>query len=374
MIFDLSYYNLFIKKVEGAEEMYDNDWDFEHTEEPEDKEPDIFTNEVFFYPADLTLKGFWDKWKSGQLEIPDFQRAYVWDKVRASKLIESFLLGLPVPGVFLYKDQKTNHLHIIDGQQRIMTAIRYFQNEFEGRDFRLSKVQPRWDNKSYSKLEEPDRIKIDDAVLRATIIQEVNPDNRTDSIYLIFERLNTGGVNLTPMEIRKCIYFGDFFQVMERINRNEDWRKILGKSPDKRLNDVELILRVLALAERADRYKKPMKLFLNEFMRDINDKSEEKKKLYLEFAEKTFYNTCSTVVRHLGEKPFHYRKDRLNFAILDSTLSLLVMNGDKIPPDLGKRFNEMLKDGTYIESISMSTSDERTMTARLGIAKDYLLS
>src|SRR5690606_38523425 len=143
--------------------------------------------------------------------IPPFQRNYVWDVVKASRLIESFLLGLPVPGVFLYKEKKTNRLQVIDGQQRITSALRFFAGAFEDRVFRLKGVQSRWDGKAFEELDEADRFQLSDTVLRATVVQQLDPDDDS-SVYHVFERLNTGGVNLNPMEVRKCVYFGAYFQ------------------------------------------------------------------------------------------------------------------------------------------------------------------
>jgi len=99
-------------------------WEVEQTEESEESEQDVITYEINYYPSDLTLKGYLGKWDSKQLYVPPFQRNYVWDQSQASKLIESFLLGLPVPGVFLYKERKSARLQIIDGQQRILSAIK----------------------------------------------------------------------------------------------------------------------------------------------------------------------------------------------------------------------------------------------------------
>ena len=175
------------------------------TEESEDEEQDLIKYQISYYPSDLTLQGYRDKWDSGQLDIPEFQRSFVWDQVRASKLIESFLLGLPVPGVFLYKQQKTNKLQIIDGQQRILSAIRFFEARFDERVFRLKNVHPTWEGKTYTDLSESDQYQLQDTVLRATIVQQLDPAD-SSSIYHIFERLNTGGLNLSPMEIRKCVY------------------------------------------------------------------------------------------------------------------------------------------------------------------------
>ena len=82
------------------------DWDVEKTEEsPEDEQEPKLEYELMNYPADITLGGYVDHWNRNELTVPDFQRKYVWDRIKASKLIESFLLGLPVPGTFLYKER-----------------------------------------------------------------------------------------------------------------------------------------------------------------------------------------------------------------------------------------------------------------------------
>jgi uncharacterized protein with ParB-like and HNH nuclease domain len=78
-----------------------NEWDAEETEEsPEDEREPQLKYEIMNYPADITIGGYVDLWDRKELVVPDFQRMYVWDRVKASKLVESFLLGLPVPGVF----------------------------------------------------------------------------------------------------------------------------------------------------------------------------------------------------------------------------------------------------------------------------------
>jgi len=219
----------------------DEQWDVEQTEEAEEQEQDTIPYEISYYPADFTLKGYLDKHEAGQLIVPSFQRQYVWDQVRASKLIESFLLGLPVPGVFLYRVRETKHLKVIDGQQRIMTAVRFFKGRFDDKVFRLRKVKERWDGKTFDELSESDQFQLHDSVLRATIVQQITPEDDS-SIYHIFERLNTGGLNLNAMEIRKCVHSGDLIQMLELLNTNETWRLLIGKpKPDKRMRDVEWI-------------------------------------------------------------------------------------------------------------------------------------
>lgn len=150
---------------------------------------------------------------SGVLDLkPDFQRSYKWTKKQASELIESFLLGLPVPNIFLYKD---GHRRIvIDGVQRLTTIIKFFKNEWtlpNGKterftlDFREDKNDQsvddyRFQGRNIDTLSDDDKHQLNNfSGLRVTTIKQENPDN-TESIYYLFERLNTGGTKLTPME------------------------------------------------------------------------------------------------------------------------------------------------------------------------------
>ncbi len=83
------------------------EWEVEETEESSEQEAEPAQKfEIMNYPADTTLSGYLEMWDRNELKVPDFQRAFIWDRVKASKLIESFLLGLPVPGVFLLKKRK----------------------------------------------------------------------------------------------------------------------------------------------------------------------------------------------------------------------------------------------------------------------------
>lgn len=340
------------------------DWEVEHTEKPEEEEADTVTYQISYYPADFTLKGYIDKDDAGQLQIPPFQRNYVWDQSKASKLIESFLLGLPVPGVFLYKERNTNKLLVIDGQQRIKSAIQFFRGYFEDRVFRLKNVHPRWEGKNYQDLDEADQFQLNDAVLRATVIQQLDP-NDDSSVYQIFERLNTGGVNLNPMEVRKCVYFGDFYRSLEALNVERNWRRLLGKPlPDKRLRDVELILRVTALWKTWRTYEKPMKRFLNAFMSSVNRLPDAERTESIHQLERRFQAAVQAVTEQLPERAFHLR-GRLNYAALDCFLSACMEHhealGDK---NLDEIFTALRADDGFIDSVSVSTSDERVVRQR----------
>ncbi len=348
-------------------------WDVSETEEAEEQEQDNISYEINFYPADITLKGYLDKDKSKQLVVPDFQRQYVWDQVRASKLIESFLLGLPVPGVFLYKERDTNKLKIIDGQQRIMTAIRFFKGQFGEVTFRLKNVNDRWAGKKFDELSEADQFQLHDSVLRATIVQQLNPRDDS-SIYHIFERLNTGGLNLNAMEIRKCVYAGKLMKMLEELNTNDKWRLLIGKVvPDKRMRDAEWVLRILAFYKHGERYEKPMKKFLNRYLIDGISMSSDDLDASIVNTIDIFNRTCDFIYDQLGEKPFQIR-NRFNYAVLDSVFCVCIEAMEKGIKDIELRYDKLKEDDDFIANVTTNTSDQAAVVKRFEKAKEYLLS
>lgn len=108
---------------------------------------------INYYGADFTLEVLSMKINRNEIVIPRFQRRYIWPITRASKLVESFLLGSPVPEVFLYREEKTQDLLIVDGHQRLKTISYFFSETFEdGRPFRLRGVKAAWEGKKFSEL------------------------------------------------------------------------------------------------------------------------------------------------------------------------------------------------------------------------------
>jgi Protein of unknown function DUF262 len=338
------------------------DLEIEDTEESaEDDALPSQKYEIFSYPADTTLNGYKEQWDNGQLVVPDFQREYIWDQVRASKLIESFLLGLPVPPVFLYRAADKKSFLIIDGQQRIRSAIYFLKGLFNDKTFRLKGVSPPWEGKAFEELDDTDRFQIENSVLRAIVIQQTNPRDHS-SIYRIFERLNTGGVRLNPMEVRNCVYASEFLTSVSRLNNEESWRKILGlNKPDKRYKDVELLLRVLALTEKYEKYEKPMKGFLNDFVAEkMNKKAADNEPALIQFKK-----SSELVLAELGEKPFHLR-GRLNYSFMDAVFAAVSRAG--LPRDLKSSVGVLKADKDFVEAVTYNTSDEGVLKGRLKIA------
>lgn len=365
------YINNLESKSEELEEL-DNNENLE-----DEKELSIKRFDVAVYPADYTLSVLFEKLKSKDIIVPEFQRGYVWTIKKASRLIESFLLGLPVPPIYLYM-RKDGKLLIIDGQQRCRTIQYFFEGKFpsgsKSIEFKLKFLdtnnegdnnKSKWENKGYKDLEDEDRRFLDSSVMRAFIIRQINPDDES-SMFYIFERLNTGGVSLEPMEIRKALYYGNLFKLIEKLNLNEYWRKIIGtEKPHKRLRDLEYILRFFALYKEWKNYEAPMKDFLTKFITEYKDLDNKE----LKSLENIFIKTVNYIYNSLGEKPFHTHKGkfdvegrlakfkRLNLAVMDAFMVGIATNIDKLNNDL-----DILKN--IYDSIKENKDFYRNITER----------
>jgi len=202
------------------------------------------------YPVDSLVKRIHSEdiivprftWESDdESEIVGFQREYVWPRSKADRFIESLLLGLPVPGIFLVKEP-SGRLLVLDGHQRLFSLQSYYEGVIHGKEYRLTNVQERFTGRRYQDLDVEDRRRLDDSIIHATVIRQDEPTEDQSSVYLIFERLNTGGVNLQPQEIRIALYRGDFVTVLRTLNNNDAWRQLYGPK-SRRLKDMEMILR-----------------------------------------------------------------------------------------------------------------------------------
>jgi hypothetical protein len=329
--------------------------------------------ELFTYPADFTLEVLHQKWKNGDIIIPPIQRTYVWSQLQASRLVESFLLGLPVPGVFLYVERNTERFLVVDGQQRLRSVFYFFEGYFG--DERLGKKQvfrltlpdnTRWAGKTFADLREDDALRLKNSVLRAFVMKQVNPADDT-SIYHVFERLNTGGTSLTAQEVRNSVDSGPFNDLMRAINADTiSWREILGRPiPDPRLRDVELILRFFALFKGADSYEKPMKSFLTAFQ-----KKHKAGDLDAELGP-LFIHVSNDVRQHLGPRPFHLHKG-LNVPVFDAVFVAFARNTKTIPAEIATRYQTLLADATFQKWTSRATTDVEAVKNRLSAAQQIL--
>lgn len=272
-------------------------------EDPEEREDDIVVNafDLTSTPNDFNVATIHNYIERGTLVIPDFQRNYVWDLKRASRLIESLLLGLPIPQLFLYEEQRNKFL-VIDGQQRLLSIYFFKKMRFPRMDRRgaLRKIYDQHGSLSNEVLHDdayfhpfnlalpsrapsrPSRYSglnyetlvseqetLDLRPIRNVVVKQNVATADRAPIFEIFNRLNTGGVNLTPQEIRASLFHSSFYERVRHMNLDSRWRRFLFSSePDLHLKDLELILRGFAMLEKGERYSPSMVQFLNGYSDD----------------------------------------------------------------------------------------------------------
>lgn len=349
------------------EAVLDNDLDIDDASTLEDLEASTAVRyAVSSYGADYTVDSLVKRMRDESIEVPHFQRGYVWTPAQASKFIESLLLGLPIPGIFLYRDPDTGRLSVIDGQQRLRTLQFFYDGLLNGREFKLRGVTKELEGRSYQTLDDNDRRRLDDATIHATVTKQDDPDNDDSSVYLIFERLNTGGSPLSSHEIRACVYHGEFIRLLEKLNGYPPWRTIFGKR-NKRGKDQELILRFFALFYWLEKYERPMKLFLNRFLnhnRRLQVYSEQE-------LTALFENTVSFAGANLGAKAFRPERN-LNAAVTDAILvaTARAIQQPKVvdPADYSQSIQELIQRPEFLAFCKSATTADDAVKGRIALA------
>jgi len=227
---------------------------------------------------------------------PVYQRRKRWDDIKRSHLIESLLMNIPIPPIFLYEKDLAKY-EVMDGQQRLDAIRAYFNNEFK---LKKLKKWPELNNRIYEDL--PSRIQagLSRRGLSAIIIlteSGQSPEIAMEIRQYVFERLNTGGEKLNPQEIRNCIYASNFNDMLVEIAREELFTSAWGippkepDEPDKTSNalrknrlystmaDCEIVLRFFTLQEM-EYFKGGMKKALDECMMRMKNTTKKECSLF----------------------------------------------------------------------------------------------
>lgn len=317
---------------------------------------------------DIVIPRFGDE-NSGTEDVRPFQRSRVWTKRQKDRFLESLLLGLPVPEIFLVLEPSGVYL-VLDGQQRLTALQDFIKGTTAGREFRLSVVQEDL-QKTYDELDEEDQRRLRNALIHATIVRQDEPSDGQSSIYTLFERINTGGTNLQPQEIRVALFHGTFVDLIHELNKDSNWRELYGRE-SPRLKDQELILRFFALLHRDAHpelaYSRPMKEFLSKFL-DWNRNLE-----HLDAAAlgESFRKTVAAINSGLGRAAFRISGNQVNAAVLDSVmvgvaqrLSAGVLSD---PTSLRAPFDQLVQSQQFLQSVQRATADEASVERRLGLS------
>lgn len=355
-------------------------------------------------PNDFNISTIYNFLESGFVRIPGFQRNFVWDIGRSSKLIESLILGLPVPQIFLYEVGRNEFL-VIDGQQRLMSIYYFIKQRFPKKEkraelraifdehgkipdetlhdddyfenFRLKLAESlpahpnRFKGLAYATLGDY-KVQFELRTIRNIIIKQNAPKDDDTSMYEIFNRLNTGGINLKPQEIRTSMYHSSFYDMLYRANSNSQWRRMVGiKEPDLHMKDVEALLRGFAMLIDGDNYAPSMVKFLNQFSRKSKNNTEEQNQYLAELVD-DFFDSCE----ELPDDAFR-KNGRFNVALYESafaaTCAKAFKKRDLLEDNLsGEELKELDADKQFQGALVEGTTQTKNVKLRLERARKLI--
>lgn len=323
--------------------------------------------------TDWTIESINLQMNKGTIDLqPSFQRRGAWDETRKSRLIESIIVGMPVPNIALAerKDHRGRFI-VIDGKQRLL-AIQEFMNN----GYRLRGLDLREDlnGKSFNMLDVNDCESFENSTLRATLIKNWKDEN---FLWAAFYRLNVGSLPLSPQELRKALIGGKLIDAIEEYLQNsKPFQTIFGVGLDKRMRDSELVLRFLAFDRDIKAYKGDFKAFLDETTRYYEQEWDSRyAEVHAGFERLDLALTTASTI--FGE--FAFRKwigDRYervtNRAVFDCLIryfaemdvaNLAVKNDNAVRAS----FNELCDDLKFRSYIEGSTKTLEATNARLSM-------
>lgn len=319
-------------------------------------------------PYDLGVKSISQDIEQGRIKLTiEYQRKYVWDAGKASRLIESLLLNVPIPVCYFAEDESGSY-EVIDGLQRL-TTIKNFLDE----KFVLSglSVLNELDGASFKDLAPRDRRRLENRTIRCIVITEdSNPDIKFD----VFERLNTGAAMLTAQELRNSVFRGPFNDQLKVLANESYFTRLVGSSSNKRMDFEELILRFFALVNGLETYKPALRQFLNDYMRAHRQTTPDARSIAL------FKDCCEAAYDVLGTSPFKLEQSRnfINKAMFDAVMvPIAFADRNKLRARAGQVQDiiaALPDDADFRTAIGRATADRRRMLFRIGLVAERLRS
>ena len=304
---------------------------------------------------------------------PDYQRNYIWDNKKASLLIESILLNVPIPIIYVSEEEDSTW-SVIDGLQRLNSLLRYFNGEFKLGGL---EVLQELNGCVYSKLNPKASRILRNGILRIILIfKESHPEIK----YEIFMRLNRGAIQLNEQELRNCLYRGELNDLLKQLRTNKKFLTMVGlEEPHKRMIDAEIILRYFTISESYDVHDGELKNYTGQVKSSLNRYLQSKRLMLpseINCLRQKFETTIEKVYDVFGNEAFQKINDdnsidpRLNRAIMD----FVMVSFEHI--DRGKlisrksEIRELLRDlplndSVFNDAISSGTSDKKKLEYRL---------
>ena len=298
---------------------------------------------------------------------PDYQRNYVWKNKKASLLIESILLNIPIPVLYASEDEEGRWI-IVDGLQRLYSLKRFFDG-----DFKLTGLETlsSLNGKKFTSLDADIQTKITRGELRFIVLQN---DSDPNIQFDIFMRLNTGAVTLNEQELRNCLYRGSLNEMIKDFVKNNEYAvKMINVNPTRMFAN-ELTLRYLALSENYNKsnnkitnYDGRMKNVINSYMKKHQNDDDTKlheirtqlesnfEKAYAIFGENAFSNN------HVSSKTKASLSECTLIAVEDYPLDLLKSNVVL----LNKGREALLNDKAFLNAIDKGTGNKDNVEYRI---------
>ena len=338
------------------------DFDLGETDNTEANDFPPAERQISTQAYDLSIRTLAEQWDDKTLTIPDFQREYVWDNAKASRLIESLLLNIPIPVLFFAETPDAQY-QIVDGHQRVFTIVRYLENQFPLTGL---KIQEEFKGLRFHQLPEREQRFLRTRVMRAIII---GVDSSPAMKFEVFERLNTGGLALNAQEIRHGLNSGQFMTLLAELESEKAFRYCLNVArPRKRMVDRELILRFFALRDRLPEYRTPLARFLNEYTEDHREPGVG----WIEDHRQVFLSTMQSIYNVLGGAAFRAIDEdgkpterAINRAVFEAeSLIFSIADADKVGDHavgLRREIGKLFKNATFVDYVRSATGD-RTRT------------
>ena len=334
----------------------------------------IEDKQVFTEKKDFPLSTLREMVDDGDIvPNPEYQRDYVYTDKQASKLVESVLMGIPIPTIYLCVEED-NTYSVIDGQQRITSLIRYLKNEYA-----LNGLQElnELNGKYYKDLPKDIQKKLKSSSLSTISLLKQS----TALKYEIFARLNQGAVKLNPQELRNCIYRGTFNKMLDDIAATNPHLHNLFHDDNNRKSYQERILRFFALRNYQD-YQSSMLKTMNSYMElHRNDEEDE-----IKAAKDRFNNTIDIIKQVLGNEAFmafdrnkNTILEKFSGSVYDSIIipfsffdkHSLIVNADKIREAV---MNVKMTDESYREDTYAATGSKVRVIRRIQTIYNLILS
>lgn len=318
--------------------------DIDEDEEVEEEITPEKISEAVVYGTDWTVETILSQLRRKNIDMPAFQRRDAWTRRRKSRYIESLILGLPIPQIILAerKDKRGSFL-VLDGKQRLLSLLQFIGLD-EGSDnnkFRLQglEVLKGLNRQTYEALQSdpnmgPTLEQFNNESIRSVILRNW-PSN--SFLHLLFVRLNSESLPLSPQELRQALFPGEFVKYMDEASRDSKAiKELLGiEGPDRRMRDIEILVRYIAFAFFLPKHEGNLKNFLDYTCKQLN-KDWGVKEAEIKAQLGKFESAVSVGLGVFGEAGLGSRWDpeeeeftgRLNKAILD--VELFYFSNEKI--------------------------------------------